>query len=598
MKQLCIRFLLAVSLVLTFTTPAATLSSKAKTAIRTELKGLIAEGYFPGASILLIHEGEVVMREAHGVVDIDSKKPFTVEQLCWLASAGKMFTATLMAMLVDEGVISFDEPIARTFPEFAKMRMRDGSKPSTEILLRHALSHTSGVPGNNWMKQNGLLETDAAYSGYYFPKNPQEFIDGCLKIGLAVQPGTRLLYGRPIDLTACVVEKKTGKSFVELMESKVFKPLGLKDSTIRPTPSELRRLAPLYSSSKPHVFEPDTFGLEVAERQNTRLSAAGGAVYTTLDELGTLMQLHLNRGKHQGRQLVKAATLAKLYEAQPGTGDRYGLAFQIKKSAINGNSTLYNHPGYSGPVGWFDFERQLGGVLLMQSNTTGRGKHHQRVINRIHEFIPAKPTTPKRKAKVALIGDSIRMSYAANVVGQLQDRTVILSPKANGGDSGNVLKNLQRWVIQEQPDVVHFNCGIHDTKKFRSTGKFQVSPERYEANLRAIVKRIRTETKATVLFATTTPILDDRAAAKRQGREYELTGAAVEQYNKIALRVMRELKVPVNDLHATMINSKSPHETGTLIGADGVHLTAAAKELLGRQVAEFVGRHLKIRSVR
>jgi CubicO group peptidase (beta-lactamase class C family) len=390
MNRLFLRFLFLATLSLSIPTPAAQLTDNAKSAIRAELKALIDEGYYPGASILLIHEGKVVMREAHGVVDIDSKKPFTVQQLCWLASTGKMFTATLMAILVDEGVISFDEPISDAFPDFANIRLRDGSKPKEQILLRHALSHTSGVPGNNWMKQNGLPDTDPAYAGYYFPKTPREFIDGCLKIGLAVQPGTQLLYGRPIDLSACLVEKKTGSSFVELMESKVFKPLGLKGSTIRPTKSDLRRLAPLYSSSKPHVFAPDHFGIEVAERQNTRLSAAGGAVYTTLDELGTLMQLHLNRGRHRGRQLVKAETLAKLYEPQPGTKDRYGLAFQIMKSTTNGRSTLYNHPGYSGPVGWFDFDRQLCGVLLMQSNTTGRGKHHQRVINRIYEHIPVK----------------------------------------------------------------------------------------------------------------------------------------------------------------------------------------------------------------
>ena len=387
-----LKILLGITLALSVLSPAhaAALSKRAKASIRTELKALISEGYYPGASILLIHEGKVVMREAHGVVDIDSKKPFTLKQLCWLASTGKMFTATLMAILVDEGVITFDEPIADTFPEFAKIRLHDGSKPRSTPLLRQALSHTSGVPGNGWMRNNKLLDTDKSLAGYYFPKNPQEFIDGCVKLGLAVHPGTQLLYGRPIDLSACVVEKKTGKTFIELMETKVFNPLGLGDATIKPTKADLKRLAPLYGSTKPHVFEPDTFGLEVAERQNTRLSAAGGAVYTTLDDIGILLQLHLNRGKHQGRQLVKASTLAKLYEPQPGTKDRYGLAFQLMQSKVNGESTLNGHAGYSGPYAWFDFERRLCGVLLMQSNTTGRGKHHQRVINRIYEHIPVR----------------------------------------------------------------------------------------------------------------------------------------------------------------------------------------------------------------
>jgi len=366
-----------------------------KAAVREEIKAIIEEGHYPGVSILLIHKGKVLMREAHGVVDLETKEPFTVDQLCWLASTGKMFTATLMAALVDDGVLDFDDPIAKTFPEFAGIRLRDGGgQPERPILLRHALSHTSGVPGNRWMEDNGLTQDDPAYAKFFYPENPRDFIDGCLKVGLAVEPGTRMLYGRPIDLSACVVEKLTGKPFTRMMEEKVFVPLGLKHTTIRPTSADLEKLAPLYQSEKTGVFEPDGFALEVAERQNKRLSTAGGGVYSTLDDLGILMQLHLNYGRHDGMQLIRPETLAELYQPQPGTNGRYGLAFQIMKSDVNGESTLYNHPGYSGPVAWFDFERQLAGVLLMQSNTVGRGSHHQRIIDRIHEMIPAETIKP------------------------------------------------------------------------------------------------------------------------------------------------------------------------------------------------------------
>ena len=105
------------------------------------------------------------MREAHGVVNLETKKPFTVDELCWLASTGKLFTATLMASLVDAGVVSFDDPIAKTFPEFASIRLQDGSKPQQSVRLRHALSHTSGVPNNGWMAQQGVEEIDPAHAG-------------------------------------------------------------------------------------------------------------------------------------------------------------------------------------------------------------------------------------------------------------------------------------------------------------------------------------------------------------------------------------------------------------------------------------------------
>lgn len=107
---------------------------------------------------------------------------------------------------------------------------------------------------------------------------------------------------------------------------------------------------------------------------------------------------------------------------------------------------------------------------------------------------------------------TVPLLLLSTVMEQLAGKAIVVSPEANGGDSSNVLQHLDRRVIRERPAVVHFNCGIHDTKKFKATGRFQGPPEQYEANLRKIVERIRKETGAVVLFATTTPILDDRAA--------------------------------------------------------------------------------------
>lgn len=369
--------------------PPFTLTDEARDTIRSEIKAVINEGYYPGISVLLIHRGKVIMREAHGVVDIETKKPFTVDQLCWLASTGKLFTATLMASLVDDGLMTFDDPIAKTFPGFSEIRLPDGSKPKEPVRLRHVLSHTSGIPNDNWLKsQKQLDKTSPELKDYIFPQTHQGFVNGCLKVGLVAEPGERMMYGRPIDLSACVAEKITGKTFVELMQNRVFKPLNLKNTTIQPTKAELKRLAPLYQSIKAGVFEPDNFGLEVAERQNQRLSTAGGGVYSALDDIGTLMQMHLSHGVHNGKQFIDRMVLQQLYQPQPGTNGRYGIAFQIKENHEHGPSCMLSHPGYSGPVAWIDFNRDLVGVLLMQSNTLNRTKHHNRIIDTINRFIP------------------------------------------------------------------------------------------------------------------------------------------------------------------------------------------------------------------
>lgn len=191
--------------------------------------------------------------------------------------------------------------------------------------------------------------------------------------------------------------------------------------------------------------------------------------------------------------------------------------------------------------------------------------------------------------KVVLYGDSIRLGYTPHVVKQLEGKVVVVSPKTNGGDSKRVLEGIEQWALREQPVVVHFNCGIHDIKKFKATGKHQVSPEDYEANLRTIVARLRKETKATVLFALTTPVIDDRAAKGRQKADYELLEASAEQYNQIARRVMKELDVPVNDLRAALGGAA---EWPRFVGGDGIHFQPEGSAKLGHAVAAFVLQHL------
>lgn len=202
---------------------------------------------------------------------------------------------------------------------------------------------------------------------------------------------------------------------------------------------------------------------------------------------------------------------------------------------------------------------------------------------------PGTSAEPEKLPKVVLIGDSIRLGYAPAVAKKLEGKAVVVGPKANGGDSDNVLKNLKAWAVAEKPDVVHFNCGIHDTKKDKKTGKFQVSPEQYEANLRKIVETLRKETKATVIFATTTPIIDERAAKGRADAAYELLDASTVEYNRIAAKVMKELNVPVNDLRAACGEGD---DRGKLITADGVHFTPDGRTRLGDTVADFVSKHL------
>ena len=80
---------------------------------------------------------------------------------------------------------------------------------------------------------------------------------------------------------------------------------------------------------------------------------------------------------------------------------------------------------------------------------------------------------------VVLIGDSIRMGYAPVVAEKLKGVAEVVSAAENGGDSGNVLKNLDAWAIAPKPAVIHFNAGLHDLKADKKTGAHQVELDAY-----------------------------------------------------------------------------------------------------------------------
>ncbi len=204
----------------------------------------------------------------------------------------------------------------------------------------------------------------------------------------------------------------------------------------------------------------------------------------------------------------------------------------------------------------------------------------------------AEPDPPKTNhaeiPRVVLIGDSIRIGYAPKVAEKLNGEAIVISPSSNGGDSENVLKHLDDWVIAEKPDLVHINCGLHDLKRSKSNGSHQVEIERYRANLRTIVERIRKSTRASIIFASTTPIIDERHAKRKA--DFDRTEADVVRYNAAMIETLRNLDIPIDDLHAIVPNEAA----GGIMRSDGTHYEPEGYDKLAQAVADCVRRRIAI----
>jgi len=187
--------------------------------------------------------------------------------------------------------------------------------------------------------------------------------------------------------------------------------------------------------------------------------------------------------------------------------------------------------------------------------------------------------------KVVLIGDSIRMGYQEVVRQELAGVAEVWGPEQNGGNSRNVLANLDAWALSAEPAVVHLNCGLHDLRKEFDTGEVAVPLAEYEGNVRQILGQVRDRVPGTLLWASTTPVNEEW---HHQTKGFDRFEADVAAYNEVAAGIAGDLGVVIDDLFG-VVTAAGRDE---LLGSDGVHFTEKGYGILGRAVASAVREYL------
>lgn len=193
--------------------------------------------------------------------------------------------------------------------------------------------------------------------------------------------------------------------------------------------------------------------------------------------------------------------------------------------------------------------------------------------------------------KILIIGDSISNGYTPFVQETLKDFADVFHNPGNAQHTGKGLKNIEKWIAEDEWDIIQFNWGLWDLcyrhpdskvqgKRDKINGKITFNAEDYETNLDAIVKLIRKKSDAKLIFVTTSYVPDQEA-----GRFMD---DAI-KYNKIARRVMKANGVKINDIYEI---SKGIHfDFGK--GDNDVHYTKEGYKLLGNRISDFLKKEIK-----
>lgn len=349
-------------------------SARQRDDIRAAFRGGIERKFVPGGALLIVHRGETIFREAFGLADIESQRPFTVADPCRIASLTKPHTSTLIALLVEEGKLSWDDPVDKHLPAFAGIMVRGQGRAARSPTIRELLSHTAGFPAQPALeKGEWKVKVDGSLA---------DAVDSLPTQGLASQPGSGFAYtGLGYMVAGRIAEVVTGREFGALMAERLLAPIGATTATFRPS-AELQARMPTAYDRKDGGFEK----IDVARRAEISgdFPNPGGRLISTLDDVGMFLLLHRNRGMIDGRRVIAAESLRELYRPQPATGPNgYGLGFNVLKKDAAGVGTRVRHTGASGTFAQLDFDHDLFFVLLTQVPQTQTQPFRDRLLRAI-----------------------------------------------------------------------------------------------------------------------------------------------------------------------------------------------------------------------
>lgn len=334
-----------------------------------------------GGSFLVAHKGEIVFREAFGYADIESKRPFTADELLPIASVSKPFMASVLMVLVEQGKVKLDDPVEKYLPEFKGVRVEGSKSPSRPMTIRHLLSHTAGFWGNKGItpEKRDLIRN--------FQRPLAEAVKGMAKYDLLYEPGKKWIYsGSGYCVAGRVAEVALGQSLEEIAQDALFRPLGLNRTTFLPS-KEVRKAVPTGYLRKGEKLQRQP---SMAQIEELRFILPGGSLFTTLDDMAVFGQMHMKDGVFEGKRILSVASVSEMRRLQsPDRPQRtYGLGWFRGDVSESGLGDLVFHGGALGAHFRIDRRREVVCVFLVHQTAVQVQDLKNKLVEQVDEMFP------------------------------------------------------------------------------------------------------------------------------------------------------------------------------------------------------------------
>ena len=318
------------------------------------MRALVDEGQLAGVITAVTRKGKLVHWQTYGDQDREKGIPLTDDTIFRIYSMSKPIAGVALMTLYEEGKFQLDDAVEKYIPELAGLEVakEDGpdGKPITEaanhkMTIRELVSHTGGLTYGLFARS----QVDTLYAQANILDRDQtleEFVGKLSKIPLKTQPGTSWEYSVSVDVQGYLVEVLAGKPFDEVLEERIFAPLGMKDTAFWVPPQKAERLSILYATGRDgkSVGPPNKDYLT-----EPAFSSGGAGLVSTMMDYLRFAQMLANGGELDGVHILKAETVKMMHSSQlpdsieqihplvGNPGNEFGIDFALV-TRPNGNA--------------------------------------------------------------------------------------------------------------------------------------------------------------------------------------------------------------------------------------------------------------------
>jgi CubicO group peptidase (beta-lactamase class C family) len=369
----------------------------------------IGTNKIPGAVMIIQRHGKVAYYETFGVRDPGTKAPMTANTIFRIYSMSKPITTVAAMMLVEEGKLQLDDPVAKFIPAFKDVKVgvekkgEDGNlaldlvAPRRPMTVQDLMRHTSGITYGFFGE--GLVKK-AYVDAKIFSEDVDNagFADRIAKLPLAYQPGSTWDYSHSTDILGRVVEVVSGKSLYQFEKEHILDPLGMKDTSFYVTDK----------AKQPLIAEPFPSDRKIgndAEMNDPRVvrkwESGGGGMVSTIGDYARFAQMIANGGTLDGKRYLSPKTIAYMGSNHigpasgvvngpyylPGPGFGFGLGFAVRTepgvSVMEGSVGEMNWSGAGGTTFWVDPKEDMF-VVFMSQTVQHRTRHRVALKNLVY----------------------------------------------------------------------------------------------------------------------------------------------------------------------------------------------------------------------